>query len=632
MASPRYPSIGDYALLSDCHSAALVSRWGSVDWACLRDFDGESAFGRLLDWDRGGAFTLDPVDLRGAHRRYLDATQVLETTFETDGGTARILDALTMIDESEGRAPDAPDHQLLRIVEGVDGTVTFDVDIVPRFAYGELRPWFRAHDDAGTYSAVGGQSALVIQAGCGLDLGVEDDRLLARFTVEAGERVRFSVVAQPPHRLDVTRYSEEELDRRLEATLAWWREWSDGSRVEGPYGEAVQRSALVLKALTCAPTGAMVAAPTTSLPERIGGVRNWDYRYVWIRDATLMLAALDLVGHSAAAREFRDFLMRTAAANADDLHVMYGVYGRRDLIERELDLEGYRGSRPVRIGNEAYRQQQHDLYGYILDAAHLWQRGHERVTAEEWRFLRGIVERAAEIWKDPDQGIWEVRGEPRHFTHSKVQTWVALDRGIRLIEEGGVADGHGDLSRWRSIREEIRGAVEEQAVHPDGYFTQAFGGDAVDAALLELPLVGFLPATDPRMCRTVEEIQRRLAVPPHGFVRRYDTSETDDGLPGTEGVFLLCTFWLVDNLAMQGRVDEACALFDRLVATANDVGLMAEQCDPETLEPLGNFPQAFSHMGLINSAHQIACARRHAASSRATAWSTADRLGNRDLA
>lgn len=613
-----YPPIADYALLSDCHSAALVSRDASIDWACLRRFDADSVFGRILDWERGGHFSVVAHDLQRTERRYVDDSLVLETTLTTETGVARILDAFSM---HRGGAKH-PHNQLLRVVDVIDGAVDLTVRIVPRFHYGELRPWLRHHAETGTYSAVGGDTVVLVETDRALDLLEERCELRGEFRVGARDRLRCALQSQLPHELDVSGHPADELDSRLEATLQWWRRWSGRTKAEGPYAGQIRRSATVLKGLTCAPTGALVAAPTTSLPEEIGGQRNWDYRYTWIRDSTLVLAALDLVGHHESAHGFRDFIMRTAAGNAEDLHIMYGLDGKRHLPERELDLDGYRGSRPVRVGNAAYRQVQHDMFGQLLDAAHMWQSAHGNITPAEWRFLHGLVERAVDVWQEPDRGIWEVRGHRRHFVHSKVWLWVAIDRGIRLVEDRG--HECRDIDGWRRARDAVHAAVETHGVDAGGsHFVQHFGSSEVDAALLQLPMVGFVKADDERMLRTVDRIEQDLAIPPHGFVHRYRPHLTDDGLVGGEGTFLMCTFWLVNVLAMQRSVDEARVLFERLLDVSNDLGLYAEQYDPASGELLGNFPQAFTHMALINAAKNLQSA---AAGGDETPWSS-DRVG-----
>jgi GH15 family glucan-1,4-alpha-glucosidase len=621
-AHPAYPPIADYAFLSDCNSAALVSSRGSIDWACLRRFDANSVFGRILDWERGGYFDVAPVGEADVSRRYLGDSLVLETRFTTPEGQVRLCDAFSL-----HRGDEEPDNQLLRVLEGVEGTVEVQVCIEPRFDFGELRPMIRDHGDHGTFSVVGGDGALVVTSDRPLDLDEQQVRLTARLRVGAGERIRFSLESQLPHRLDVRAHPPEEIDRRLAATVRWWEEWSSDTVAGGPYAEQVRRSAAVLHGLTCGPTGALVAAATTSLPEEIGGERNWDYRYTWIRDSTLVVAALDVAGQPAAARRFRDFLLRSAGGDPRDLRIMYGLDGSRYLPEHELALSGYRSSAPVRIGNEAFFQTQHDMYGQILDVAHLWHTTHEPIDDDEWRYLRAVADRATEVWQEPDEGIWEVRCGHRHFVHSKALLWVAMDRAVRFVEEEGY---EGDADRWRQVGDAIREDVEARGVK-DGSFVQAYDTDEVDAALLELPMVGFVSPGDERMLRTVDRILEDLTVPPQGFVKRYRADKVDDGLSGGEGTFLMCSFWLVDVLAMQGRMDEAVERFERLLEVANDVGLYSEQHDAESGELLGNFPQAFTHMALINSAHHLACAQGHGGKCRENPWTTADRVRDRGL-
>jgi GH15 family glucan-1,4-alpha-glucosidase len=616
----EYRAIGDYALLSDCHSAALVSRSGSVDWACLRRFDANSIFGRILDSRKGGFFEIAPAAPSAVRREYVGDSLVLETRFETDEGSVRLLDAFSMHEGGEHH----PHHLLLRVVEGVAGDVGVDVRIEPRFDFGELRPLIRRHD-TGAFSVVGGSTALVVSCDRRLDADRAGFALGAHMRVRAGERVRFAVESQLPSELDPQPHAAEDIDHRLDETVKWWHEWAARTVAAEPHSGPVRRSAVVLKGLTCGPTGAVVAAPTTSLPEHVGGERNWDYRYAWIRDAALVVAALAVAGQTAAARGFRDFLIRSAGGHPQDLRIMYGLDGSRHLPEHELELEGYRGSRPARVGNGAFQQMQHDVFGQLLDVAHLWHATHEPLAAHEWDFLRGVVDWACEIWTVPDQGIWEVRGQPRHFVHSKAMLWAAVDRGVRFVEEEGY---DGDVERWRAAREDIREAIDTHGVR-DGCFTQAYDTDEVDAALLELPIIGYVSASDARMFRTVDRIREDLAKGPDGFLLRYRADRVDDGLAGDEGTFMLCSFWLVDVLSMQGRIDEAERLFEALLATGNDVGLFAEQYDPDSGELLGNFPQAFTHMALINSAHQLACARGYGGRCREEPWSTADRIGER---
>jgi GH15 family glucan-1,4-alpha-glucosidase len=388
----------------------------------------------------------------------------------------------------------------------------------------------------------------------------------------------------------------------------------------------------VLKGLTCAPTGAIVAAPTTSLPEEVGGERNWDYRYSWVRDSTLALAALCLAGHAEVAHGFRDFLMRSCAGTAEDLQIMYGVYGARHLPEFTLDLHGYRGSTPVHVGNGAASQRQLDVFGHILDAAHLWRESFSEIGASEWRFLRQLVDQAARVWREPDHGLWEIRDQPRHFTMSKVMLWVALDRGIRMVQRDEDDNVIGDVDWWCRVRDEIRSAVETEGVdHRRGCFVQSFGSTELDASLLMMPMVGFVSPNDPRMLATVDAIKADLGTPPHGFVKRYRPEHSPDGLRGGEATFLMCSFWLVDVLAMQGRQAEAVELFEALLGVANDLGLYAEEYDPDTGELLGNFPQAFTHMALVNSAHQLTCAEAYGGGCREDVWTTAERMAAQPL-
>ncbi len=592
--SARYLPIEDYAFLSDCHSTALVSREGSIDWACPRRFDHGSVFGRLLDFDRGGHFSIRPTgEIGEISRRYLPSTLVLETTMKTHSGTIRLIDAFAM---RRGGASN-PRAQLMRRIEGVEGEVEVEVEIVPRFDYGSVQPWVREHGD-GSFSAVGGADALAIHTDMDLTLDRSSFSFHATTKVAKGDSKRVTAVSQPAHLIDISQADSKTVEERLQETIEWWERWSEGTRVSGPFSELLSRSAAVLKGLCCAPTGAVIAAPTTSLPEVVGGSWNWDYRYCWIRDATLTLEALSEVGHLEVAQGFRDFVMRSSAGHGSDLQVLYGPYGERRLTEVELDLEGWRQSRPVRIGNRAADQTQLDVYGHLLDAAHLWQRrdtgiGHHGMDPDEWRFLATVVQEAVRRRDEPDQGVWELPGTPRHYVHSKVMVWVAIDRGIRIVEEDDLEDPGVDLAAWRQARDEVRHAVETRGVDPDrGNFVQHYGATEVDASLLKLPLVGFVDANDERMITTVDVIRKQLAVEPTGFLRRY---RSDD----EEGVFLLCSFWLVEVLAMQGRVEEAKDLFERLTSVGNDLSLFAEEYDPTRAELVGNFPQAYTHLGLI---------------------------------
>jgi GH15 family glucan-1,4-alpha-glucosidase len=596
---PRYRSIGDYALLSDCHSTALVSCDGSIDWACLRRMDEESTFARLLDHDQGGYFSIVPAEpIVERSRRYIEHTMALETTLTTASGSIMITDAFAM---RRGGAHH-PRGELLRRVRGLSGEVEVEIVVAPRFDFGEVAPWLRVGDDD-RITAIGSDDALVIHADVDWYVDRDDQRLLARRTLGEGATINVVAVAQAAHRIDPAAADAGLVEDHLDESIEWWRTWSEATTVHGPYADLVERSALLLKSLDCAITGAIIAAPTTSLPEIVGGEANWDYRYCWVRDATLALQALSIVGHDEMAQGFRDFIMRSAAGRGAELQIMYGIFGERRLPELELGLEGWRGSRPVRMGNAASHQVQLDVYGHLLDAAHLWQ-GHagDGIDADEWRFLASVVDRAIDHWDQPDAGIWELRGEPRHYVHSKLMVWVALERGIALVEDHHV--DHVDLGRWKSVRDEIRTAIETHGTDPTGtHFVQYFGGTTVDASLLKLTLMDFVPPDDPRMVATVEAIRRDLSCGSEGFIRRFGPNPDEEAAPGRanddEGVFLLCTFWLVEVLAMQGCLDEAQSLFDAAIATGNDLGLFAEEFDVERSEMVGNFPQAFTHLGLI---------------------------------
>jgi GH15 family glucan-1,4-alpha-glucosidase len=609
-SASRYEPISSYALIGDCHSTALVSASASIDWACLRRFDGGGVFCRLLDAVKGGAFELRPAGLIRSTRSYLEDTNVLETIFETTQGRARVVDCFAMREGGSRR----PHQQLLRVVEGLEGEVEFEAVIEPRFDYGGLVPWLRRHPREDVHSAVGGDDALVVGANCPLEIEREAGRLHGSFAVSAGQRCRFSLVASMPHEMALRRVPDGVIDLRLQQTIAWWRRWVARGQYWPEYREHVVRSALVLKALTCAPTGAIIAAPTTSLPEVIGGPRNWDYRYSWIRDSTLTLSALLSVGHEDVARGFKLFIERTAAGRAADLQIMYGCYGERRLPELALThLDGYRGSRPVRMGNAAAEQRQLDVFGELLDLWHVSPHLEDAVSGDEWRFLRGLVESARALWRRPDQGLWEMRGPPKHFVHSKVMCWVALDRGIELAERHRLAC---DLEGWRAAREEVRGEIERRGVDPErGCFVQSFDSRELDASLLLLPIVGFIDPGDPRMRATVVHLERELGV--DGLLLRRYRAGLEDGLSGREAYFLIASFWLVEVLAMQGRVDEAEARFRRLLELGNDVHLFAEEYLPG-VGHLGNFPQAFTHVAIIGAAQQLADARTHGPWPRTT--------------
>jgi GH15 family glucan-1,4-alpha-glucosidase len=580
--------IEDYALIGDCHTAALVGRDGSIDWLCLPRFDSGACFAALLGTSDHGRWLLAPaVPIKAVRRQYREGTLVLETEFETDSGCARVVDCMPPRDET---------IDLLRIVEGVRGQVPMRLELVIRFDYGSIVPWVRRHPRGIT--AIAGPDMILFRSD--VELRGEDFRTLSEFTVSERQRVKFGLNWYPsnedaPQELDI---EEGVVDAERQ-----WREWSEGCKYKGPWREAVLRSLITIKAMTYAPTGGIVAAPTTSLPEKFGGVRNWDYRLCWLRDATFALYALMNAGYLDEARAWREWLLRAVAGRPDQTQIMYGLAGERRLTEVELPwLPGYEGSRPVRIGNAATTQFQLDVYGEIMDVLHQARRSGLDRSEESLRVQTALLEFLESHWDEPDEGIWEVRGGRRHFTHSKVMAWVAFDRAVQRVEEFGLT---GPVDRWRAIRDAIHREVCEKGFHPEvGAFTQDYGSKHLDASLLMLPMVGFLPTTDPRVRGTIEAIERDLNR--DGFILRYPPESAVDGLPPGEGVFLLCTFWLADCYALLGRHEDACRLYERLLDLRNDVGLLSEEYDPGHQRMLGNFPQAFSHVGLINTAFNLA--------------------------
>jgi GH15 family glucan-1,4-alpha-glucosidase len=594
-----YPPIGDYALIGDCHSAALVSRSGSIDWCCMPRLDHDSVFGRLLDWERGGSCRLAPTAADAvADRRYLAETMVLETVWNAAGGLARVLDLFTM--RPGGR--EHPYEQLVRVVEVLEGEVELALAIEPRFDMGTTKPWVRAHH-RGLFSAIGGHSGLLVSTDWPLDC--EPYALHGRVRGRAGTRVRLSIRFARPEHLYPTEPSAvgaDEIDRRVAHTIDWWRRWARQAQFDRQRYPRVLRSALTIKALTNATTGAIAAAATTSLPEAIGGERNWDYRHSWVRDSSFALRALLALGFDKEAHGFRQFIERTVAGDSDELQVLYGLGGEHRLPEVTLDrLEGYRGSRPVRVGNAAHRQLQNDIYGELLDLSWVAAQRGPPPDPNYWRLLVDVVESARRVWQQPDHGIWEMRTTPRHFVHSKVMCWAALDRGLRLAERWRLA---APPPSWRETRDAIRHAVLTQGYDQSrGVFVQAFGDEAMDAALLLLPRVEFVAYDDWRMLRTVEAIRRDLTE--HGWlIRRY---ASDDGLRGSEGTFLACAFWLCECLAKQGRTDAARTMFARAEGAASDLGLFAEEFDPRRGIALGNYPQGLSHYSHISAAVALGC-------------------------
>jgi alpha,alpha-trehalase len=600
--------IADHALLSNCHSAALVSRAGSVEWLCFPRFDSPSVFARLLD-DAAGHWSIRPAGDCQADRRYLDQTLVLETTFTTATGSVTLTDALAVGANERGHdlGGGAP-SLLLRQVSGVAGQVEVELEYVPRTEYGLI--WPLLAPVSGGIAGRGGADLTMLSAPVGLEIGI--GTVTGRFTVEAGQCLSFGLHYGQPGGQPPRVWSQDELARRLADTLAGWRSWSGLHQAyEGPWHDLVHTSGRVLQALTFYPTGAIVAAPTTSLPEAPGGDRNWDYRYSWVRDASFTMDALWVAACPDEAEKFFSYLSTAAATSLGrgaDLQIMFGVGGERDLSERELPhLAGWRGSAPVRVGNGAWTQRQVDVYGELLAAVYRLrdQLGEpDRATRE---FLIAVADTAARRWTEKDQGIWEIRGSEQDFLYSKVMCWVALDRAIALAGKIGAADR---VAGWQQSADEIRSTVlragwSERA----GAFTQYFGSDDLDASNLMMPIVGFLPATDPRVLATIDAIEKRLT-DERGLVYRYDTRGGVDGLQGQEGTFLLCTFWLAHAMALADQPGRAREVFERAISYRNDLGLLAEEVDPETGEMLGNFPQAFSHIGLVNAAWAISEAER----------------------
>lgn len=579
--------IEDYGLIGDTHTAALVGRNGSIDWLCLPRFDSGACFAALLGESRHGHWIISPATpAQATGRRYRPHTLILETDFETAEGAVRVIDFMTL----RSGEPD-----VIRIVEGVRGEVPMEMELVIRFDYGSVVPWVRTID--GHLQAVAGPDALSLWTAIpthGRDLTTRAD-----FLVREGEQISFLMMWYPSHTKPPEPFDAVEA---LHETEQWWRDWSGRCTYTGPWRDQVERSLITIKALTYAPTGGIVAAPTTSLPEKIGGVRNWDYRYCWLRDATYSLYALMIGGYTGEAIAWRDWLLRAVAGDPSTLHIMYGLEGSRRLPELELPwLPGYEGSRPVRTGNAAVNQLQLDVYGEVMDALHLSRRAGIEPDAASWALQRALVTFLEHAWSQPDEGIWEVRGPRRHFTHSKVMAWVAFDRAVKAVERYGL---DGPVDRWRQLRAQVHQQVCQRGFDAErNTFTQYFGSRELDASLLMVPLVGFLPADDPRVIGTVQAVERELLH--NGYVQRYQTLEHIDGLPPGEGAFLACTFWLADNYELQGRHREAHDLFDRLLALCNDLGLLAEEYDPDLGRHLGNFPQAFSHVMLVNTARNL---------------------------
>lgn len=577
--------IEDYALIGNCRTAALVARDGSLDWLCFPRFDSGACFASLLGGPEHGRWIIAPVgDVRAIRRSYRPNTLILETEYDTDDGTVKLIDFMPPMQQT-----------VIRLVVCRRGRVTMRTEIAFRFDYGSLVPWVRREE--GGIAAIAGPETLELRSD--VHLHGENFKSVGEFTVTEGDRSYFTLSWHPSHK-PAAKFLRP--DYALQTTEKWWQKWVSQCTYQGEWREAVVRSLITLKALTYEPTGGIVAAPTTSLPEQLGGVRNWDYRYCWLRDATLTLYALMMNGYHDEARAWREWLLRAVAGKASQLQIMYGVTGERRLTELVLDwLPGYENAAPVRIGNAASGQFQLDVFGEVMDSLYLARRVGLQTTQEGWRVERELLDFLESRWNQPDEGIWEVRGPRRHFTHSKVMAWVALDCAVKNVERFGL---DGPIDRWRTLRDTIHGEVCEKGFDSEiGSFVQYYGGKQLDASLLMMAEVGFLPVTDVRIKGTIEAIERNLLR--DGFVDRYSHAREVDGLPVGEGAFLPCTFWLADNYSLMGRHDDAHRLFEKLLAIRNDVGLLSEEYDPVAQRLVGNFPQAFTHVGLVNTAHNL---------------------------
>jgi len=585
----------DYALIGDCETAALVSLGGSIDWLCWPRFDSGACFAALLGTHQHGRWLIAARDRHATvTRRYRAHTLILETHIETREGAVTVIDFMP---------PRTENSDIVRIVRGDRGRVVMHTDLVLRFDYGRTVPWVNRLPD-GTFCAIAGPDMVVLRTP--VKMHGQDLTSVAEFSVRKGEMIPFVMTHGPSHLATPRAINPA---RALRSTERFWREWSRQSPVEGPWSDAVTRSLITLKALTYAPTGGIVAAPTTSLPEQLGGVRNWDYRFCWLRDATLTLLALMNAGCYDEAHAWRDWLLRAGAGSPSQIQIMYGLAGERRLNEGEIDwLPGYERSKPVRIGNAAHGQLQIDVYGEVMDALHQARCGGIKAGREGWQFQLALLEHLEQVWTLPDEGIWEIRGKPRHFTYSKVMAWVAFHRAVCSVEMFGLK---GPVARWRAVCGKIHDDVCRNGFNRSmGSFVQSYGSTDLDASLLLIPTVGFLPVTDARVAGTVHAIERRLLK--GGFVQRYDTRSRRDGLPTGEGAFLACSFWLADVYVMMKRYEDARQLFERLLALRNDVGLLAEEYDTTALRMVGNFPQAFSHVALINTAQNLSHPRKPA--------------------
>jgi GH15 family glucan-1,4-alpha-glucosidase len=596
--------IESYGFIGNMMSGALVGRDGSIDWLCLPRFDSDACFAALLGTRDHGRWLIAPQgEIKRTERRYLPGTAILETTFETEDGAVAVTDFMPLTDDKEYL-------DLIRLVRGVRGQVRMRTELIVRFGYGSVVPWVRRQDFG--ISAVAGPDALELRTP--VELHGEDFTTVGEFSVGEGATIPFTLDYHPSYRPGA---QPRDCDESFEQTKRFWSEWSGRCRYENHpaphWRDAVVRSLITLKCLSVEPTGGIIAAPITSLPERLGGVRNWDYRFCWIRDATLMLYALLTSGYREEAVAWREWLVRAAAGRPEELQAIYGIAGERRLTEFELRwLPGYEDSRPVRIGNAAFEQLQIDVYGELMDALHVGRKFKLEANEDAWRVQKALMTHLARVWDEPDEGIWEIRGPRRHFTHSKLMAWVAFDRAIKSVESFGRS---GPVDEWRTLRAQIHDDICANGFDPEkNSFVQYYGGKGVDAALLLIPQVGFLPPEDPRVHGTVAAIERELME--GGLVLRYRTQENVDGLPKGEGAFLACSFWLADVYAMLGRQDDAERLFEHLLSLRNDLGLLAEEYDPRTRRQLGNFPQGFSHIALVNTANNL-ISRRGPAEQRA---------------
>jgi GH15 family glucan-1,4-alpha-glucosidase len=583
-----------YALIGDTQTAALVGDDGCIDWLCVPRFDGAACFAALLGDASNGHWSIGPASgARATRRRYRENTLVLETEWDTPEGTVRLVDCMPVRDQHV---------DVVRMVEGVSGRVPMYMDLTVRFDYGSILPWVRAMDGSTTFVA----GPYAVRLATPVPVEGRDFHHTAQFEVAAGDRIPFVLTGSPSN---LPWPEVPEATAALNRTTAFWRDWSARCNYTGEWSDLVLRSAITLKALTYAPTGGIVAAPTTSLPEWPGSVRNWDYRYCWLRDATFTIYSLLISGFEQEATAFRDWLLRAVAGDPSRLQIMYGAAGERRLDEYEVDwLPGYEQSTPVRVGNAAHRQYQLDVYGEVVDSLHQMRCIGIAEDENAWALQTAILEFLESGWQQPDEGIWEVRGARRDFVHSKVMAWVAFDRAVRAVETFGL---EGPADRWRECRDHVRREVLERGYDAErNTFTQYYGSRELDASTLMIPLVGFLPADDPRVAGTVDAVQRELVE--DGFVVRYRSDAGVDGLPSGEGVFLPCSFWLADALGLLGRTDEARALFERLAGLANDVGLLSEEYDPKSKRLLGNFPQAFTHVSLVNTAANLSGTSRPA--------------------